>query len=31
LKGWENNSDFMVKKEITSAAKLKKELGEAKV
>ena len=30
MKGWENNSDFMVKKEITSPAKLKKELEEAK-
>jgi hypothetical protein len=30
LKGWENNSDFMVKKEIVSAANLKKEIEEAK-
>jgi len=30
LKGWENNSDFMVKKEIVSATKLKKEIEEAK-
>jgi tyrosyl-tRNA synthetase len=30
LRDWENNSDFMVKKEIISAAKLKKELEDAK-
>jgi len=30
LRGWENNSDFMVKKEKETATKLKKELEEAK-
>ena len=30
MRGWENNSDFMVKKEKETATKLKKELEEAK-